>query len=262
MGTPANCTRALKGNPGAPPAAQVAGIATQVLGELGDAGLPGILGGAASVLGTAATIAGPALAGLPGSPVGIVLGLVMGGLQVLSDQRKFEAWKTALLAKPFDRSLLPSSVDGNMAQLALELAPLMAKRLEGVAPNVVTELLRACVTPMATGDPKSSADLAQELLSDAADPLGLRARFASATELAEALEEYRSSAIFVRARSELSGQVAIPALAGAAATSIDMGTLLTGAMKMRQDPRAGDALEKIVFVVQALGGLHLDPGKL
>ena len=252
----------LQGNPGAPSAAQVAGDATQVLSQLGQAGLPGILGGAASVLGTAAKIAVPALAGLPGGPVGIVAGLVMGGLQVLSDQRKFEAWKAALLAKPFDRSLLPTTVDGNTAQLALEFAPLMAKRLEGSPPNVATELLRACVTPAANAEPKSSSDLAQQMLADAADPLGLRARFASEAELAEALEEYRASAIFVRARDELAGQVAIPALAGAAETTVDLGTLLTGAMRMRQDPRAGDALEKIVFVVQALGGLHLDPSKL
>jgi hypothetical protein len=128
-------------------------------------------------------------------------------------------------------------------------------------PNVATELLRACITLAADGTPKSSGELAHELL-DAADPLGLRARFTSEAELSEALEEYRASAIFLRARDELAGQIAIPALAGKPASTVDLGELLTGALKMREDPRAGEAFEKIVYLVQALGGLHLDPGKL
>jgi hypothetical protein len=33
-------------------------------------------------------------------------------------------------------------------------------------------------------------------------------------------------------------------------------------MKLREDPRAGEAFEKIVYVVQALGALHLDPSRL
>jgi hypothetical protein len=241
--------------------AEVTGVATQLLGQLGDAGVPGVVGGAASVLGNVLKVAGPALAGLPGGPVGVVAGLVLGGLQVLSDEQKFNAWKTALLAKPFDRTLLPASVDGNAALLALELSPLMSKRLEDAAPNVATELLRACVTPAADGNPKSSSDLAHELLSGT-DELGLRSRFASDAELAEALEEYRASAIFIQARDQLSGQIAIPPLAGSQPSSVDMGTLLTGTFKMREDPRAAEALENIVFLVQALGGLHLDPVKL
>jgi hypothetical protein len=241
--------------------AEVSSIATDLLGQLGDAGVPGVVGGAASVLGTVIKVAGPALAGLPGGPVGVVAGLVIGGLQVLSDEQKFNAWKTALLAKPFDRSLLPASVDGNAALLALELSPLMSKRLQNAAPNVSTELLRTCVTPAADGNPKASSDLAHELLSDG-DELGLKSRFASEAELAEALEEYRASAIFIQARDQLSGQVSIPALAGSPPASADMGTLLTGAFKMREDPRAAEALEQIVFLVQALGGLHLDPVKL
>ena len=254
--------KVLQKDPAAPPVVEAASAATAVLGTLDNAGLPGILGGAASVLSGVLKVAGPAIAGLPGGPIGVVAGLVLGGLQVISDEQKFNAWKAALLAKPFDRSLLPATVDGNTALLALELSPLMSKRLEGSAPNVATELLRACVTPGPDGTPRSSADLAHDLLADAADGLGMRARFASPAELSEALEEYRASAIFLRARDALAGQVAIPAIAGAAATSVDMGTLLTGALKMREDPRAGDALEKIVFVVQALRDLHLDPGKL
>lgn len=251
----------LQGSSDAPPAAKVVDAASQLLGQLGDVGVPGVLGGAVSVLGPVMKVAGPALAGLAGGPVGLVAGLVTGGLQVISDQQKFNAWKAALLAKPFDRSLLPPTVDGNMALLARELAPLMSKRLEGAAPDVATELLRACITPAADGNPKSSSDLAHDLLTGA-DPLGLKNLFGSETELSEALEEYRTSAIFVRARDELSGQIAIPAIAGAPATSVDMGALLTGAFKLRQDPRAGSALEKIVYLVQALGALHLDPGRL
>lgn len=245
-------------------AATVAGVAaaaTPLLDQLANAGVPGVVGGAASVLGNAIKLAGPAIAGLPGGPVGVVAGLVMGGLQVLGDEQKFNAWKTALLAKPFDRSLLPASVDGTTARLALELSPLMSKRLENTSQQVATELLRACITPAADGNPRNSSDLAHELMSSA-DPLGLKNRFASEAELSEALEEYRASAIFIQAQDQLSGKIAIPALAGAQSGSVDMGTLLTAAFKMRQDPRAGEALEKIVFLVQALGALHLDPGKL
>ncbi len=253
--------KTLQGDVSGSSLANITSTAAQVLGQLSDTGLPGTLGGAASVLGTVMKVADPALAGLAGGPIGVVAGLVMGGLQVLADERKFNAWKAALLAKPFDRSLLPPTVDGNTALIALELSPLMSKRLEGAAPNVATELLRACVTPEADGNPRSSQALAQELLSGA-DELGLKDRFASPAELSEALDEYRASAIFMRAREELAGQIAIPALAGNPATSVDMGTLLTGAFKLREDPRAGETLEKIVYLVQALGALRMDPTRL
>jgi hypothetical protein len=228
---------------------------------LGDVGLPGVFGGAASVFSSVIKVAGPALTGLPLGPVGIVAGLVTGGLGLLADQKKFDAWKAALLAKPFDRSLLPASVDGNEAALILQLSPLMSKRLDDAAPNVKTELLRACIAPAADGNPKSSTDLAHEIFTGG-DEFGLRDRFATETELAEALEEYRTSAIFKRARDELSGQIAISAIAGEPAATVAMGDLLTGAVALRQDPRAASALEKIVYTVQALGALHLAPGTL
>jgi hypothetical protein len=206
-------------------------------------------------------VAGPALGGLAGGPVGLVAGLVQGGLSLAADEQKFNAWKAAVLAKPFDRTLLPSSVEQNDAFAALELSSLMSKRLANAPPNVATELLRVCVTPAADGNPKAIADLAHELLTGP-DQFGLQALFDSETELAEALEEYRGSAIFIRARGQLSGQIAIPALAGAPATSIDIGALLNGAFSLRQDPRAASALEKIVYLVQALRALHIDPGRL
>jgi hypothetical protein len=257
----ATIDKILQGGSDAPAAAAVAGAATRLLGQLGDVGLPGAFGGAVAVLGSVMKIAGPALSGLPLGPAGVVGGLVVGGLGLLADDQKFNAWKSALLAKPFDRSLLPPSVDDDTASIALELSPLMSNRLAGAAPAIATALLRACIVPAADGNPKSSADLAQELLASA-DPPGLSDRFASETELAEAIEEYRGSAIFARARDRIAGQIAIPALAGEPAATVDLGTLLTAAFKLSQDPRAASALEEIVYTVQALGTLHLDPGRL
>ena len=223
--------------------------------------MPGVLGGTMSVLSSVMKVAGPALAGLAGGPVGVVAGLVTGGLQLVADKQKFEAWKTAVLGRPFDRSLLPPSVDGNAALMALELSPLMSKRLEGAAPNVATELLRKSIQTGEDGQPKPLADLAHDLLTGA-DQFGLRDRFGSEAELADALEEYRASLVFARARDELSGTINIPALAGAPAVTVGMGALLNGAFSLRQDPRAASALEKVVYLVQALGVLNLDPGRL
>jgi len=188
-------------------------------------------------------------------------GLMVSGLQALSNERKFDAWMTALLVQPFSRTLLPTTVDESFASSALELSPLTSKHLQGASPNVATELLRASVMLAEDGNLRSCVDLAQELLSDA-DPIGLRRCFASEVELSEALEEYRASVIFLYARSELSGVIAIPAFAGGPVYVQDMDLLLTRVFMLRKDSRAGEALQKIVRLVQLLSGLHLDPGKL
>ncbi len=268
---------AVQGGAGGPELAQLAATAEQLRGTLGEVGVPGMLGGAMSVIASVTTATASAPAGLAagpvglvaagpvglvaGGPVGLVAGLVTSGLQLLADKARFETWKTAVLARPFDPALLLPPVDASAARIALDLSPLMSSRLEGAPPNVATELLQAAIQPGADGNPPPIADLAHEVFTGA-DPLGLKTRFASEAELVEALQEYRTSLFFTRARDALSGQVGIPALAGNPAASISLGALLDSAFSLRQDPRAGSALEKIVYLVQALGLLHLDPARL
>jgi hypothetical protein len=233
-----------------------------LLDRLNGAGLPGILGEAAGAIGPAMKLLGPALGGISGGPLGIVGGLVMGGVQLLADQQKFAAWKAALLASPFDRALLPPVVDGNAAQLALQAAPGMAQHLAGAPPALATEMLRAALEQGPDGAPKPAAEVAAELLarSDLGD---LPARFASADELAAALQEYRAGSVFAEASRQLAGKIDIPASAtGGAPASIDLPTLMRAALGLRADPGAAAALDRVAGVVQALGALHLGPDKL
>jgi hypothetical protein len=138
----------------------------------------------------------------------------------------------------------------------------MSKRLEGAPPALATELLRAALELQPNGDPKSAADVAAELLARS-DLAELRNRFASPAELAQALEEYRASGIFLEASKSLAGQIDIPPLApGAPAAKVELQTLLQSALRMRSVPRAAAALDQVVYVVQALGGLQLGGDKL
>jgi hypothetical protein len=249
----------LNGKPDAKTIGDAINQAQPLLDKLSNAGLPSVFGEVISAIGPASRLLGPALAGIPGGPIGIVGGLVMGGLQLMDDQRKFEAWKSALLAKPFDRSLLPPVVDGNVALLVLQFAPLMRQRLANAPPALATELLRAVVPSDPDEEPVSTTDLATQLF---ARP-DLQGLFASPAELAQALEEYRGSAIFAQASKSLTGQINIPSLGpGTQATSVDLPTLMRSALQMRADPRAAAALDQIAYVVQALGALHLGPDKL
>ncbi|MBV9251887.1 MAG: hypothetical protein JO227_21930, partial [Acetobacteraceae bacterium] len=236
--------------------------AEPLLEKLNGAGLPGLFGEAIAAIGPASKLLGPALAGIPAGPIGIIGGLVMGGLDMLKDQQKFEAWKSALLAKPFDRSLLPPVVDGNLAQLVLQLSPMMGQRLAGAAPDLATNLLRSALEMQANGDPKSTADVAAELWASE-DMADLRGRFASTAELARALEEYRGSSIFLQASKSLAGKINIPPLTpGAKETSVELPTLMRSALQLRTDPRAASALDQLAYIVQGLGALHLGPEKL
>lgn len=233
-----------------------------LLDKLNGAGLPGIVGQAVSAIGPAMTLLGPALKGIPGGPLGIVSGLVIGGVQLLGDQQKFEAWKAALLAKPFERSLLPPVVDGNAAQLALQAAPGMAQHLAGAPPALATELLRASLEQGPDGAPKPATAIAAELL--ARTDLGdLHARFASTGELGTALQEYRAGSVFAEASKQLAGKIEIPASANNGhPASIELPTLMQAALGLRADPHAASALDQVAGVVQALGALHLGPDKL
>jgi len=253
----------LSGSPSVSKIGDVIGKAETALDGLDNAGLPGVLGDAiAGISGTLGALT-PIISGISGGPAGIVFGIVMSGIKLLQQKEKFDAWKAALLRTPMNRALMPATVDGTVALAALDpaVSPLMAARLGGVPPAFATELMRAMLRTGPSGDPLPAETLATELFAPGQE-LGLHDKFKDEKELAEAITEYRSGIVFVNARSQLQGNIDIPAGGGQPASSINLGSLLTSAVKLGTDPRSASDVEKLVYVVEALGKLGLSPDKL
>jgi hypothetical protein len=253
----------LSGSPDAGKIGEVMDKAQTALNGLDNAGLPGVLGDAiAGISGTLGALT-PIISGISGGPAGIVFGIVMSGIKLLQQKEKFDAWKAALLRTPMNRALMPATVDGTVALAALDptVSPLMAARLGTVPPAFATELMREMLRTGPSGDPLPAETLAAELFAPGQE-LGLHDKFKDEKELAEAITGYRSGIVFVNARSQLQGHIDIPAGDGRPATSIDLGSLLTSAAKLGADPRSASDVEKLVYVVEALGKLGLSPDKL
>jgi len=253
----------LSGSPSVAAIGDVMGKAQTALDGLDNAGLPGVLGDAiAGISGTLGALA-PIVSGISGGPAGIVFGIVMSGIKLLQQKEKFDAWKAALLRTPMNRALMPPTVDGTAALAALDpsISPLMAARLGSVPPAFATELMRAMLQTGPSGDPLPADTLATELFAPGQE-LGLHDKFKDEKELAEAITEYRAGIVFVNARSQLQGNIDIPAGGGQPASSINLGSLLTSAVKLTADPRSAADVERLVYVVEALGKLGLGPDKL
>ncbi len=253
----------LSGSPDPTKIGQVMDRAQAALGDLNNAGLPGVLGDAIAGIGGTLGALSPIISGISGGPAGIVFGIVMSGIKLLQQKEKFDAWKAALLRTPMNRALMPAAVDGTAALAALDptIAPLMAARLGSVPPAFATDLMRAMLKTGPSGDPLPAAELATELLAPDQQP-DLLGKFKDAKELAEAIDEYRSGIVFVNARAQLPDTVEIPASDGRAASSINLAALLTSAVKLGTDPRSASDVERLVYVVEALGKLGLSPDKL
>jgi hypothetical protein len=253
----------LSGSPSVANIGEVMGKAQTALDGLDNAGLPGVLGDAiAGISGTLGALA-PIVSGISGGPAGIVFGIVMSGIKLLQQKEKFDAWKAALLRTPMNRALMPATVDGTVALAALDptVSPLMSARLGTVPPAFATELMRAMLRTGPSGDPLPAATLATELFAPGQE-LGLHDKFKDEKELAEAITEYRGGIVFVNARAQLQGNIDIPAGGGQPASSINLGSLLTSAVKLGTDPRSASDIERLVYVVEALGKLGLGPDKL
>jgi hypothetical protein len=253
----------LSGSPSVASIGDVVDKAQTALSGLDNAGLPGVLGDAiAGISGTLGALT-PIISGISGGPAGIVFGIVMSGIKLLQQKEKFDAWKAALLRTPMNRALMPATVDGTVALAALDpaVSPLMAARLGSVPPAFATELMRAMLRTGPSGDPLPAETLAAELFAPGQE-LGLHDKFKDEKELAEAITEYRSGIVFVNARSQLQGNIDIPAGGGQPASSINLGSLLTSAVKLGTDPRSASDVEKLVYIVEALGKLGLSPDKL
>ncbi len=252
----------LGGNPSVESVAAMLGSAGQALALLENAGLPGALAEAVGALGGAMDFAAPVLAGIPGGPIGIVGGLLTAGLTLAEDRRKFEALKTAVLRKPFDPQLLPSvaNANGTAAQAALDAAPLPRARLAGVAPGVVTALMRAVIAHDESGAPPSTQALAHALMTRGLDVEGppfvmINDRFASEEELAKALEEYRSSLIFREADARLDGAVNLPAIGGSQPATIPLRALTAATSALHENPKTSSEIERILYLTEALAKL-------
>jgi len=247
---------------GRPDAGAVVGVLQQVtiaLAPLENAGLPGSLADAIAALKGTFDVAGPIVAGIPGGPIGIVGGIVMAGLKLAQNQRQFEALKAALLEKPFDPILLPTVIDGVVATAALEISIQMKTILGDVGPGAATELMRRVTRRTDGRQPVLLTDLAAQLLTSGlsvdGQTLPLSGRVASAAELVQALEEYRSSLIFNAARSQIDGAVELPAAPGRPAATLDLRRLVDVTQVLSSNPVAASQIEKLVFLAEALGKL-------
>lgn len=249
----------LSGKPDAVAIATVVGQASETLAKAQNAGLPGLLADGIATVKGATDLLGPVIAGIPAGPVGIVAGIVLGGLQLAQNEQKFQALKAALLRQPFDPSLRPRVPDAVTALAALEASPLMNARVTNAKqPSTALALMQRLVERDAAGDLPSAGSLAFALIQPG-DPLGLATQFASAAELAAAIEEYRSGLVFVEASKRLDGNVSIPETASTPASSFGFQALVNSVLGLHADPRASAAIERTVAITEALAKLPAGP---
>lgn len=232
------------------------------LRELGDLGPVGnAVADAMATIGHAAAESGPisrllgalfggtALAG----PAGLVAAVLTGGLALVRDREKFERWKAAMLDTPLDLGLLPPTVDANLAATALLRAPLLARHL---APGGTMEPALALAVWEAIGitngqAPEPARSLAGRILDGAPGDGAavLRRAFAgNPAALTEAIEDFRAAMTGAAALAGLD----LPrlSLGGAEIPTEALGTAVRVA---RQDGRVATELERMVYLVEAVG---------
>jgi hypothetical protein len=253
----------LSGKPGLSEIAEAATKAGASLTELKKVGLPGIFGDAIATVGAvASTVSGgistaTALGGILGGPAGIVGAIVFSGLKLYQDKQKFDNWEAAVLQRPFDRNLMPTSDFENAGLLALEYAPLMRARLAAgaaqVDPALAAAVLRAVVAVNDSGAPVAAIQLAKTLRTPRNDP-DLSALFATDQELAEAIEEYRQSVVFKRAKDNLPPTIDLGAAVAGVTKPIDLHAVLDLIPQLRRDGRVATEIDRLSTIVSALGG--------
>jgi hypothetical protein len=208
----------------------------------------------ANVLGT--VFGGGAVAG----PAGLVAAVVVGGLQLVKEKEKFDRWKAAMLDTPLDLGLLPQVVDAGLAAAALRRAPQLAEKL---APNGTVEPALALsvwetVGTAAGRTPAPAREVAVAVLAGAEGEgaAALRLHFGNNPEaLADAIEDLRAA---------MTGAAALQGLGmeRLAVGGAEVSTLaLAGAVRSaRQDSRVAAEIERMVYLVEALG--KADPATL
>jgi hypothetical protein len=252
----------LSGRPALNEIGDVATKAGASLAELQKVGLPGIFGDAIATVGAVASTLGTgistatALGGILGGPAGIVGAIVFSGLRLYQDKQKFDDWEAAVLQRPFDRNLMPTSDFENAGLLALEYSPLMRARLAAGAAQVDAALaaavLRAAVQVSASGAPLPAVELAKTLRTRGNDP-DLCALFATDQELAEAIEEYRQSVVFNRAKDNLPTTIDLGVALPGVPNTVDLRAALDFIPLLRRDRGAASEIDRLYTVVSALG---------
>jgi hypothetical protein len=249
----------LSGRADAGAIASVIDSVSKELGPVENLGLPGTLADSIAAIRGIADVAGPIIAGIPGGPIGIVGGIVMAGVQLARNRQQFEAFKTAILNKPFDPDLMPAIVvDGNAAKAALDSAPQIKKLLGTNGDAAATDLMRTVLRRGTDGQlPMPVADVANAILANGLEAGGTTVRLdgsCTVAQLSEALAEYRGTLLFHAASNQVQGQVALPAVGSEPGRSIDIPKLLIAARGLTlRAPQAGAEIEKLMFLAEALG---------
>ncbi len=244
--------------------AEEAGAALQDLGDLGPVGdaVADAMATVGRVAADSAPIAG-ALGGLMGGagalagPAGLVAAVVVGGIGLVRDRERFERWKAAMLDTPLDLGLLPPVVDANLAAAALLRSPPLAPLTRQ---GTVEPALALSVWEVVGGTPPAAAaDLAARLLAGGVEGPGataLRQAFAGHPDaLADAIEDFRAAMTGAAALAGLD----LPAVTVAGA-SIPTPALASAVRAARQDGRIAAEIERLVYMVEALG--KADPATL
>jgi hypothetical protein len=211
----------------------------------------------AGLLGRLVGSGGIAGAGALAGPAGLVAAVVVGGIGLVRDREKFDRWKAAMLDTPLDLGLLPPVVDASLAAAALLRSPPLAAltRQGAVEPALALSVWEAVQgTP-----PEPAASLAVRILQGVVAGPGaqaLRDNFAGHPDaLADAIEDFRAAMTGAAALAGLD----LPQVTVAGA-SIPTATLATAVRAARQDSRVAAEIDRLVYMVQALG--KADPAML
>jgi hypothetical protein len=219
------------------------------------AGLPGVLGDAIAGVGGAmralgdAGGAGAAFAASVGGPAGLVAAVAMGGLSLLGDRARHDAWTRRILDLPPARADLPDRPTAVDAALAVDSVPGLRARLtsDGVLrTDLALVLLEAAAVADAAGTLPPAGTVAAAL---SARP-EVAARFPDAAVLAEAVEGVRRAAAFARLRRLLPPTVEAP---GSGPVPVD--GLLAAVDALRADPHAAAEIDRLAALATALGDL-------
>jgi hypothetical protein len=227
----------------------------ETLEALERAGLPGVLGDAIAGVGGAmralgdAGGAGAAFAASVGGPAGLVAAVAMGGLSLLGDRARHDAWTRRILDLPPARADLPDRPTAVDAALAVDSVPGLRARLtsDGVLrTDLALVLLEAAAVADAAGTLPPAGTVAAAL---SAWP-EVAARFPDAAVLAEAVEGVRRAAAFARLRRLLPPTVDAP---GSGPVPVD--GLLAAVDALRADPHAAAEIDRLAALATALGDL-------
>ncbi len=238
------------------PLAEEAAALLREFGELGPVGTA--LGDALSTIGAVAAESAPVARGLAtltggalAGPAGLVAAVAIGGLELVRDRERFGRWKAAMLDTPLDLGLLPPVVDAGLAAAALLRTPALASHLApgGVVEPALALSVWEALGIGAEGAPRPARSAAAQVL-DGAGPSELRTIFLGQPEaLAEAAEELRAA---MTGAAALAG-LGLPAVTVAGA-EVPTASLTDAVQTLRQDGRAAAEIERIVYLVEALGG--------